>query len=108
MCEPGALRGQQRALDPLDLELWMVVSPRGPCGSFVRTTGVVTAEPPLQPLNLLLFIKGLFLFNYLGFLKKITYLFYVYEFTVAIFRHTRRGHQISLRMVVSHHVASGN
>jgi hypothetical protein len=29
------------------------------------------------------------------------------KYTVAIFRHTRRGHQISLRMVVSHHVVPG-
>ena len=34
-------------------------------------------------------------------------LFYVYEYTVAIFRHTRRGHQIPLQMVVSHHVIAG-
>ena len=27
--------------------------------------------------------------------------------SVAVFRHTRRGHQISLRMVVSHHVVAG-
>jgi hypothetical protein len=30
-------------------------------------------------------------------------LFYLYEYTVAVFRHIRRGHQISLQMVVSHH-----
>ena len=37
------------------------------------------------------------------------YLFiYVYEYTVAVFRHTRRGHQIPLHMVVSHHVVAGN
>ena len=35
------------------------------------------------------------------------YLFYVYEYTVAVFRHTRRGHQIPLQMVVSHHVVAG-
>ena len=29
------------------------------------------------------------------------------EYTVAVVRHTRRGHQISLRMVVSHHVVAG-
>jgi hypothetical protein len=29
-------------------------------------------------------------------------LFIVYEYTVAVFRHTRRGHQIPLQMVVSH------
>jgi hypothetical protein len=36
------------------------------------------------------------------------YLSYVYEYTVAVFRHTRRGHQISLQIVVSHHVVAGN
>jgi hypothetical protein len=35
-------------------------------------------------------------------------LFYVYEFTIVFFRHTRRGHQILLYMVVSHHVVAGN
>jgi hypothetical protein len=40
--------------------------------------------------------------------KWIIYLFYVYEYTVAVFRHTRRGHQIQLQMVVSHHVVAGN
>jgi len=35
------------------------------------------------------------------------YLFYVYEYTVAVFRHTRRGHQIPLQMAVSHHVVAG-
>ena len=36
------------------------------------------------------------------------YLFYVYEYTVALFRHTRRGHWIPLQMVVSHHEVAGN
>ena len=31
------------------------------------------------------------------------YLSYVWEYTIAVFRHTRRGHQISLQMVLSHH-----
>jgi len=35
------------------------------------------------------------------------YLFIIHKYTVAVFRHTRRGHQISLQMVVSHHVATG-
>ena len=36
-------------------------------------------------------------------------LFYVYvQYTVAFFRHTRRGHQIPLQMAVSHHVVAGN
>ena len=29
---------------------------------------------------------------------------YLYESTVAVFRHTRRGHRIPLQMVVSYHV----
>ena len=36
------------------------------------------------------------------------YLFSVYEYTVAVFRHPRRVHQISLQMVVSHHMVDGN
>ena len=36
------------------------------------------------------------------------YLFNVYEYTVAVSRHTRRRHQIPLQMVVSHHVVAGN
>ena len=31
----------------------------------------------------------------------------IYKYTVAVFRHTRRGRQISLRVVVSHHVVAG-
>jgi hypothetical protein len=34
-------------------------------------------------------------------------LFIISKYTVADFRHTRRGHQISLQMVVSHHVVAG-
>jgi hypothetical protein len=35
------------------------------------------------------------------------YLFIIYKYTVAVFRHTRRRCQISLQMVVSHHVVAG-
>ena len=31
----------------------------------------------------------------------------IHKYTVAVFKHTRRGHQISLRLVVSHHVVAG-
>jgi hypothetical protein len=42
---------------------------------------------------------------YLGdFFKKI---FIICKYTVAVFRHSRRGSQISLWMVVSHHVVAG-
>jgi hypothetical protein len=36
------------------------------------------------------------------------YLFYVCEYTAALFRHTSRRHRIPLQMVVNHHVVSGN
>ena len=35
------------------------------------------------------------------------YLFIICKYTVAVFRHSKRGHQISLRMVVSHHMVAG-
>jgi hypothetical protein len=34
------------------------------------------------------------------------YLFIICKYTVAVFRHPRRGDQISLQMVVSHHVVA--
>ena len=40
--------------------------------------------------------------------SKDTSLFYVYEYTIALFRHTRRGHWIPLQIAVSHHVVAGN
>jgi hypothetical protein len=47
------------------------------------------------------FIFPFFSFAYL-FLSLLTYSFNVHEYTVAFFRHTRRGQQIPLQMVVSH------
>jgi hypothetical protein len=35
------------------------------------------------------------------------YLFIICKYTVAVFRHSRRGSQILLWMVVSHHVVAG-
>jgi hypothetical protein len=32
----------------------------------------------------------------------------MYRNALAVFRHTGRGHQIPLQMVVSHHVVAGN
>jgi hypothetical protein len=43
--------------------------------------------------------------SYFSFFKKV-YSFHICDSTV--FRHTRRGHRISLQMVVSHHVVAGN
>jgi hypothetical protein len=36
------------------------------------------------------------------------YLFYVHEHTIAIFRHPRRGHQISSQIVLGHYMVAGN
>jgi hypothetical protein len=38
----------------------------------------------------------------------ITYLFHIYGYTVTASRNTRRGHQISLQMTVSHPVVAEN
>jgi hypothetical protein len=62
----------------------------------INTVLQVVATPNHKIILLLLFF----------FLK--SNLFYVCEYIVTIFRHTRRGHQISLQMVVSHHVVAGN
>jgi hypothetical protein len=35
------------------------------------------------------------------------FFFIICKYTVAVFRHARRGRQISLQMVVSHHVVAG-
>jgi hypothetical protein len=52
-------------------------------------------------------IHGVVLDHHSFFLRLI-FLVYVYEYTVALFRHTKRGHRIPLQMVVSHHVVAGN
>jgi hypothetical protein len=49
-------------------------------------------------------IPSLFLFFSFFFFED---LFIIYKYTVAVFRHPRRGCQISLPMVVSHHVVAG-
>jgi hypothetical protein len=42
------------------------------------------------------------------FIFYVLFIYYLYEYTVAVFRHTRKEHQIPLQMVVSHHVVAGN
>jgi hypothetical protein len=37
-----------------------------------------------------------------------TYLFYVYEYIVAVFTHNRKGHWIPLQVILSHHVVAEN
>jgi hypothetical protein len=47
------------------------------------------------------------LFFFFFFKDFLNYLFIICKYTVAVFRHSRRGRQILLRMVVSHHVVAG-
>jgi hypothetical protein len=60
----------------------------------------------LTNLSRLFLAAGFWLFCFFVFFK--TYLLYVYEYTVAVFRHTRKGYQIPLEMVVSHHMGARN
>jgi hypothetical protein len=46
-------------------------------------------------------------FYFYLFIYLFIYLLIICKYTVAVFRHSRRGSQISLRMVVSHHVVAG-
>jgi hypothetical protein len=47
-----------------------------------------------------------FFLSFFFFFLKI-YLLFICKYTVAVFRHTSRGRQMSLRVVVSHHVVAG-
>jgi hypothetical protein len=59
--------------------------------------------------SLISFFKDLKFYHTSLFKKIFIYLFHAYkQTTIALFRHTRRGHQTTLQMVVSHHVVSGN
>jgi hypothetical protein len=42
------------------------------------------------------------------YLKKIDVIYFMYEYIITVFRHTRREPQILLQMVGSHHVVAGN
>jgi hypothetical protein len=53
-----------------------------------------------------LFFSLLFSFLFFSFFLKDLFII-IHKYGVAVFRPTRRGHQISLRVVVSHHVVAG-
>jgi len=62
-----------------------------------------------EPIFLFCIISGAAIsFFFYSFFQRFIYLFYVYEYTVSVFRHIRRGDRIPLQMVVSHHVVAGN
>ena len=50
--------------------------------------------------------RELELFFFFFFKDLFTYLL-ICKYTVAVVRHTKRGHQVPLQMVVSHHVVAG-
>jgi len=84
---------QKRASDPI------TDGCEPPCGCWDLNSGpleeqpvLLTAEPSLQP-HTIFFLRFIY--------------FNVCEYTVTLFRHTRRGHQFSLQMVVSYHVVAG-
>jgi hypothetical protein len=56
----------------------------------------------MSPFIILYWIVFIYFFIFLK-----IYLFIICKYIVAVFRHSRRGSQISLWMVVSHHVVDG-
>ena len=70
------------------------------CADIVSLQGLVFSMSPTSSVSFSL-LKDLFICLFI-------YLFNVCEYSVAVFRHTRRGHWIPLQMVVSHHVVAGN
>jgi hypothetical protein len=85
-------------------------SPGCPGTHFVDQAGFELRDPPASASRVLglkacttkpgwfaHFLKDLFI-----------YLLHVRGYSVTVFRHTRRGHQIPLQMVVSYHVGAGN
>jgi hypothetical protein len=82
----GALGSQKRASDGLELGLWTLVTAQvlgTKSKSLARATAALNRQTILK------------------------FRFFFFFYTVAIFICTRKGHQISLRVVVSHHVVAG-
>jgi hypothetical protein len=75
--------------------------------SFVKFESFIVCKNCCFGLVWFLLLLFCFSFSFLFFFF-LKILFTIYKYTVAVFRHTRRGHQIPLQMVVSHHVVAGN
>jgi hypothetical protein len=69
--------------------------------------GIEFLGPPLAPVGLACSVSTCSDPKIYLLLLLFIYLFIIHKNTVVDFRHTRRGHQISLMMVVSHHVVGG-
>ena len=81
------------------------LEPSYPTTAGPEYSNIVEAQEKVLKIAFLNMIGVLFFFL-LFFLKKI-YLFTICKYTAAVFRHSRRGRQILLQMVVSHHVVAG-
>jgi hypothetical protein len=71
---------------------------------------IVCTVQEYSPLSLLLgsvVLVFIYLFIYLFVCLFVCLFIIIHKYTVAIFRCDRRGHQISLQVVVSHHVVPG-
>jgi hypothetical protein len=68
---------------------------------YLPGTGRAPQETAVPSFFIFIFIYYLFIY----FFKDLFII--ICKYTVAVFRHTRRGSQILLRMVVSHHVVAG-
>jgi hypothetical protein len=86
------------ALTVLKLALWTRVG--------LKLTEIFLPLPPLVLKECA--TPGEVFFFFLLKIYLFIYLFIICKYIVAAFRHTRRGHQISLWMVVSHHVVGGS
>jgi hypothetical protein len=78
-------------------------SPSCPGTHSVDQAGLELRNPPASA-SWVLGLKACATMPSLFFFLKI---YLIYEYTVAVFGHTRRGHQIPLQIVVSHHVIAG-
>jgi hypothetical protein len=99
MCLCGSLRRPQGALDSEVRVMSDQELPAIRTQVLRRVMSALNCYATSPALDVKLYFKFFFLD---------IYLFYLYEYTIAVLRHTRRGHQIPLEMVVSHHVDAGN
>jgi hypothetical protein len=101
--------GQRKMLDALELVLQMIVSHCVGAGNWawVLCRSSARAETALSTIISPAPIYYYFnIFQFIFFFFKDLFII-LCKYTVAVFRHTRRGSQILLQMVVSHHVVAG-
>jgi hypothetical protein len=83
--------------------LWL----RSNSGAFKEVNRAILLSWEIREVLLGMLSMNIFFFFVLRFIYLFIYLFIICKYTVVVFRHTRRGRQISVRMVVSHHVVAG-